>query len=133
MFFVSMIVVGAIFAIIDAVWLKLASTFYKKEIGSLLLKKPNLKVAVLFYVLYVAGVTLLVVHPAVLSGDGLISYVAVNSALLGAFAYATYDLTNLATLKGWSAKLVVVDIIWGIVVTSVSASLGYLILANWIF
>lgn len=130
MLFVSLISFGIVFLILDAIWLKGMSGFYKKEVGSLLLKKPNMKAAVLFYLLYVVVVTLLVVYPAVTGGGNLTGYVALNAGLLGLLAYATYDLTNMATLKDWSWKLVVVDILWGMIATAGAASVAYVIVRS---
>lgn len=127
MFFAALISFGLIFFFIDAIWLKSTNNFYKKEIGGLLLKKPNMVAAILFYLIYVIIVTLLVVYPAAASGQNLLGYVALNAGLLGLLAYATYDLTNMATLKEWSWKLVAIDIVWGTVLTSAAASAAYVI------
>lgn len=106
MLFASLVSFGLIFLILDAIWLKGMSGFYKKEVGSLLLKKPDVRAATIFYLMYVTVVTLLVIYPAIVSTGNLTGYVALNAGLLGLLAYATYDLTNMATLKGWSWKLV---------------------------
>ena len=128
-FFLSFIVVAIIFAAVDAVWLKLSNPFYRKEIGSLLLKVPNFTAAVIFYVLYVIGVVVFAVNPALEEGSILVGMG--YGALFGLMTYATYDLTNMATLKGWSKKVVIVDMIWGVFVTTLATSGAYLILNQW--
>lgn len=125
------IVAGIIMGIIDAVWLsQIANSFYKSQIGPLLLDKPNLTAAAIFYVVYVVGVVLLVINPAIEKQS--LGHAALYGAIFGGVAYATYDLTNLATLKGWTTSLVVVDIIWGVILTSVVASATYWIVKTWI-
>ena len=128
-FFLSFIVVAIIFAAVDAVWLKLSNPFYRKEIGSLLLKVPNFTAAVIFYILYVIGVVVFAVNPALEEGSILVGMG--YGALFGLMTYATYDLTNMATLKGWSKKVVIVDMIWGVFVTTLATSGAYLILNQW--
>ncbi len=131
MLIITIIVLGIVFAIIDAAWLKLTRGFYQKEIGKLLLKKPNMIAAVIFYVIYTIGVALLVVEPAI-EGHWQLGELLARAALVGGLSYATYDLTNLATIKGWSARVVVIDIIWGIFVTSAASAVTYGIM-NWLF
>jgi uncharacterized membrane protein len=130
MLFVTFIAFGLIFLLLDILWLKSIGNFYKKQLGSLLLKKPNMKAAILFYVLYVTLITILVIYPAASSGNALLGYVALNAALLGLLAYATYDLTNMATLKNWSWKLVAIDIIWGMAATAGAASAAYVVVTG---
>ena len=127
----AFVVTGAIFASIDAVWLKLTAPFYKKEFGSLLRSVPNFTVAIIFYLLYVLGIVVFVLDPALSSGEWW--QVAIRGALFGVIAYATYDLTNLATLKKWSVKVTIIDLAWGSVVTSTSATLAYLVIKAWLF
>lgn len=128
-FLVGFIVVALIFAVIDAVWLKLSSGFYQREIGGLLLEKPNFPAAIIFYAIYVMGIVVFAVMPALNENSWAVA--AGYGALLGLVAYATYDLTNLATLKNWSHKVVVIDMLWGTIVTALSATVAYLILSSW--
>lgn len=117
---------GIVFLAIDAVWLStMASRFYKPQLGDLMTNQPNWPAAVLFYLLYVAGVVLFVVQPALASGRWT-SALAMG-ALFGLVAYGTYDLTNQATLRDWPALLTVVDLAWGTVLTAVAATAGFLI------
>lgn len=105
-------------AVIDALWLGLiAPAFYKKHIGFIMADKPNWIAAVAFYLIFILGVTVFVVYPGWRDGHSLLK-IGLMGALLGLVAYATYDLTNHATLKNWPAIVTVVDIIWGTVLTA---------------
>ncbi len=125
--FVLHFLVGAgLFLAIDAVWLGLvAPKFYRKHIGDLLADKPNLVAAAVFYVLYMIGVVVFAINPA-LEEDSLQRALGLG-ALLGLVMYATYDLTNQATLKIWSTKVTVVDMIWGSLITATVSALTFLI------
>ena len=115
-----------VFCGLDFLWLGyVAKGYYQAQVGALLLDKPNLPVAALFYALYVTGILVFAVLPALDAGSW--SKALLNGALFGLFAYATYDLTNLATLNGWSAGLAVLDLVWGAIVTGVSATAGFLV------
>ena len=94
---------------LDIVWLMLAvPRLYRPQMGSLLADQPNLAVAAIFYLLYVVGIVVFVVLPAVGSGSWL-SALGLG-ALLGLVAYGTYDFTNLATLRGWPVTLSFIDV-----------------------
>jgi uncharacterized membrane protein len=109
----------------DFLWLgALAKEFYQREIGALMLARPNFAVAALFYAMYAAATLYFAIVPAL--ADGGWTRAALNGALLGLCAYATYDLTNLATLKGWSMSIVIVDIAWGTALTAIIAATGTL-------
>jgi uncharacterized membrane protein len=109
--------------VIDFIWLTNASNFlYKPKLGPLLLEKPVLWVAALFYLLYAVGIAGLVLRPAV--AEGSIITALWMGALLGLVAYGTYDLTNQATIKGWSLTVTVVDMAWGAFVTGVVSAFG---------
>lgn len=119
------LIFGTVFGIFDAIWLKSAMPLYKKEMGGLLLEKPNMVAAIIFYVIYVLGVAYFILLPA----ENWVSAL-LPGMLFGLVAYATYDLTNLATLKNWSKKLVGIDLLWGTFATGVGAVLAYA-LASW--
>ncbi len=107
--------------LLDFVWLGfVAKKLYWSEMGKLLLDKPNMVPALIFYVIYVIGVVVLVVNPALTKDSWL--YALGLGAFFGFVAYATYDLTNLSTMKGFSAKIVVIDMIWGALLTAVVAA-----------
>jgi uncharacterized membrane protein len=113
-----------VFCCCDFVWLGwIAKDYYQSQIGGLLLLQPNWGAAVAFYAIFAAGICLFCILPAIDAAS--LAKAALLGALLGALAYATYDLSNLATLKGWSAALSLVDIAWGAFVTAISASAGF--------
>jgi uncharacterized membrane protein len=97
MVIVQFLVVATAFAVVDAIWLRTMNRFYRGQIGELLASRPNLGYAVVFYVIYIVGILFFALRPALDDGNWLtaVGY----GAALGAFAYATYDLTNAATLK----------------------------------
>lgn len=108
----------------DAVWLSvLMRDFYKTELGPLMRENPRLAAAGLFYAVYVVGIVVFAIRPA-LDGGGW-GRALIMGGLFGFFAYFTYDMVNYATLKGYSLRLVLVDTAWGIVVTGSSALAGY--------
>ncbi|MBI5357642.1 DUF2177 family protein [Candidatus Saccharibacteria bacterium] len=116
-----------LFGLFDAIWLSVvANGFYKSKIGHLLADKPNFTVAITFYLIYIFAIIYFVVYPAI-NGQSSIWEVALKGAILGFVMYATYDLTNHATLKNWPAVLTVVDMAWGTIVTASVATITYLI------
>jgi uncharacterized membrane protein len=130
-FIIRIVVAGGVMGIFDAFWLTVvASKFYKSQIGGLLLEKPNMTAAVIFYVIYEIGIVAFVLSPA-LEKDSW-QYALGYGALFGFVAYATYDLTNLSTLKGFTTKLVVVDMIWGVCLTAAVSVISYGIIKQWI-
>ena len=109
---------------LDLLWLGLvARGFYQSQLGPLLLDRPALVPAVAFYLLYAVGIVIFALAPAV--ADGRPSTALLYGALFGLFAYATYDLTNLATLRGFPPAVAVVDVAWGAAVTAASAWAGF--------
>lgn len=123
---VKLLAAGAIMGVLDFFWLGfIAKKLYYSELGGLLLSKPNMTAALAFYVIYVIGVVMFVISPALAKHD--IWYALGMGALFGLVAYATYDLTNLATLKGFSTKIVVIDLIWGMALTAVVAAGTFLV------
>jgi uncharacterized membrane protein len=116
---------GVFFIVVDVLWLALVmSRLFKAEIGELLLDQPRVLPAVLFYALYPVGLAVFGVLPGLAAQQWLRA--AVLSALFGLLAYATYDLTNLATLKAWSAKIALIDIVWGSALSFAAGWVGYL-------
>jgi len=110
-----------IFLIIDLVWLGMISKpFYQRSIGHLMADDFRMGAAFLFYVFYVVGIVYFCVSGAV---DWKAA--AINGALFGFFCYATYDMTNYATLRDWPLRMVVVDIVWGTVLTATTAGAGF--------
>lgn len=122
-FIVTYIAIAVVFFALDFCWLSIAADrLYRPEIGGLMLARPNLQVAGLFYALYVAGIAVLVVMP---NAAGPWWATTLAGALLGLVAYGTYDLTNLSTLKSWPAPMSFVDMAWGMVLTAAAATAGY--------
>jgi len=108
------------FGVLDALWLRWAlPNFYRPNIGELLADNARLAPAAVFYLAYIGGIVWFAVRPALANGLGS---AALNGALLGALCYATYDLTNQATLKVWPVQVTVVDILWGGFATCVAAT-----------
>tara|TARA_R110002051_G_scaffold308876_2_gene381150 strand:+ start:60 stop:473 length:414 start_codon:yes stop_codon:yes gene_type:complete len=117
---------GVTFAAIDAVWLTtMTDRFYKPLLGPILAPVPDMRAAVVFYLISIFGTVFLAVLPALRAGSW--RRATLNGAVLGFVAYATYDLTNQATLAQWSTQLTIVDICWGTVLTAVSATGGYFV------
>lgn len=115
---------------LDAVWLTLAADrLYRPLLGDMILPTFRLAPAILFYVLYVAGAVFFAVRPALAAGRWAVA--AGNGALLGFFCYATYDLTNQATLKTWSTTVTIFDMGWGTLLTACTATAGYLAASRW--
>ena len=115
---------AACFLVMDFAWLMLASPLlYKPMLGALLAPSPSLTIAGLFYAVYVVGLVVFVVIPAVNSGSWVMALGL--GALLGLIAYGTYDITNLATLKEWPLAVSMIDLAWGTTVSAVASLAGY--------
>jgi uncharacterized membrane protein len=107
----------ATFLAIDAVWLGVvARKFYARHIGFLLAPKPNWAAAIVFYLIFILGIVVFVVQPG-LKADSL-KFTLGRAMLFGLVTYATYDLTNHATVKGWPAIVTYVDLAWGMALTT---------------
>ena len=113
--------------IMDAIWLTTMSKFYAKHFGSLMADHPVWIAAIIFYIIYIIGIVVFVVSPALSLSLPWYS-VLLRGALFGIVAYATYDLTNQATLAGWSPLVTVIDLAWGACLTGVGSVVAYLFL-----
>ena len=110
------------FIVIDGIWLLFISkNLYQSEIGHLMADKAKLIPAIIFYLIFLVGLVYFVINPAIVSKD--IVKLLFSAALFGLITYATYDLTNLATLKNWPIKITIIDLIWG---TSLSTLVSYI-------
>ena len=119
-----------VFFIVDMIWLGgVAKGFYRRHLHLLLSTDVNWTAAVIFYLIYVAGIIFFAVRPAI-AVDSL-AQAALLGALFGFVTYATYDLTNLALIKDWPIVIVVVDILWGICLCTLVAAISF-ILAKWL-
>jgi uncharacterized membrane protein len=114
--------------ILDAAWLGLiAPAFYKKHVGFIMASKPNWYATVAFYLVFILGVTLFVVYPGWNNADSYIK-IALMGALFGLVTYATYDLTNQATLKNWPVIVTAVDLVWGTVLIAAVSTVAVVLL-----
>jgi uncharacterized membrane protein len=124
--FVTYLSVAGTFIAMDMVWLKtMAERLYRPVLGDLLRAEPNLLAASLFYALYPLGLLGFAVLPAHEEGSALRAFA--SGMMFGCFTYATYDLTNQATLRSWSTTVTVADICWGSLLAGFSAWFGYLV------
>ncbi len=115
-----------VFFAVDLVWLGvIAKKLYNQYLGYILADNVNWAAAIIFYLLFILGLVYFAVNPA-RENDSVVLALR-NGALFGFFCYATYDLTNLATLKDWPLKITIIDLIWGTFVGASSATLGYLL------
>lgn len=113
------------FLVIDMVWLAfVARAFYQKQLGFLLRDQPNWWAAISFYLLFVAGIVVFAIAPS-LQADSLLKALLLGS-FFGLVTYATYDLTNHATVKNWPWIVTVVDLCWGSVLAASVSCIGYL-------
>lgn len=127
----SYVLTSVVFFAIDMVWLGfLAKNLYRKHLFGLLADQVNWTAAIVFYLLFIVGIFVFVIVPAV-EKNSLITALWLG-AFFGIVTYATYDLTNLATLKNWPVAIVFIDIAWGAVLTSLVSIAGYGI-HKWIF
>lgn len=121
--------VALVMVVLDMLWLGLiAKSLYQRGIGHLMAEQPRILAAVAFYALYAIGLLVFAVMPQ--AGDSAWSRTMIKGALFGFFAYATYDLSNLATLRNWPVGLTLVDMAWGTVLSAMSAVVGKAAL-NW--
>jgi uncharacterized membrane protein len=123
---IAYVATGVVFLAIDAIWLTLAAQrLYRPLMGDMLLESFRPVPAMLFYLIYIAGIVFFAVAPALASERWTTA--ALYGAFLGFFAYATYDLTNQATLRNWPAVVTVADLCWGTFLTASAATIGFLI------
>lgn len=118
-----------LFILIDLVWIKMIMRpIFERSIGSIMLPDPHMGAALAFFVLYQAGLLYFAVIPAAEAGTWTIA--ALHGALLGIIAYGTYETTNLATLKGWTLKMAIVDVGWGASLSALIATVGFFVLSG---
>ena len=120
---ISFIFVSTIFLIIDVLWLSITvKSLYRPALGDLLKDKPVMWAAVLFYIIYMIGLALIILKPA-LANDSILQALW-TGVVFGVVAYGTYNLTNMATIKNWSPSIVWIDMIWGGLLTGFSSAVG---------
>ena len=116
-----------VFLVIDLIWLGLVSKdFYQQELGYIMSDSPNWVVAFIFYVIFIFGLLFFVLNPALKSGS--FKEALLKGLFFGLISYATYNLTNYATLKDWPLSLTIVDLIWGTTLGGLVSSISFLIL-----
>lgn len=115
-----------VFFAIDILWLALvAKKIYQEELGFIMSPKPNWIAAIVFYLIFILGIVFFVIHPAIIKDSW--SYALFVGMFFGFITYATYDLTNLATLKDWPLKITIIDMIWGTSLGGLVSFLTFLI------
>jgi len=127
---ISYLLTFVVFLMVDMLWLGvIAKNTYQKYLGGFLSDNVNWTAAVIFYLIFVVGISIFAIYPAV--NKGSVFNAILMGALFGFFTYATYDLTNLATLKGWPLTIVFIDILWGTTLSAIVSFSGYYII-KWI-
>lgn len=117
-------ITAVVFFLIDMIWLGVvAKGFYARHLGHLLREQVNWPAAVAFYLVYIAGIQVFVVGPALI-GDWRMGHAALLGGMLGFFAYCTFDLTALALFKSWPLQVAAVDICWGTLLTAVTTTMA---------
>lgn len=114
-----------VFVLIDAIWLWAARGFYSSQIGFLMKTNVNWLAAVIFYLLFIVGLVVFVISPALGKDSWL--HALLYGALFGLITYATYDLTNLATIKNWPLLITAVDLTWGAAVAASVSVISFFI------
>jgi uncharacterized membrane protein len=121
---IAYVVTALVFGGLDFVWLSsTGATLYKPVLGDLVLDKPRLAPAAVFYVLYIFGLVWFAILPGLEAGRW--SKALINGVLFGLVAYATYDLTNQATLKVWSMRITLIDLGWGAFASATACTVSY--------
>ncbi len=119
------LITTGIFFAIDMLWLGvIAKNFYREKLSFIFTGQVNWAAAIIFYLIYIAGILYFAILPEIHTGNW--KMVLLNGAILGFLCYATYDLTNMATIKQWPLTVVIVDIIWGTILTGSVAVISYL-------
>lgn len=122
----SYFLTAIVFFAIDLLWLGLiAKNLYNKYLGTFLADQVNWTAAIIFYLLFIIGIFIFAILPAVEKNS--LQYAIIYGALFGFFTYATYDLTNLATLKDWPTTIVFIDMAWGAILSGSVATAGFFI------
>lgn len=117
---------SVVFFIIDMIWLGLiAKNFYAKSLEGFLSDQVNWPAAIIFYFIFIAGISFFAIYPAVEKNS--LQLAVIYGLLFGFFTYSTYDLTNYATLNNWPLKVVLVDIAWGSILSGMVSVSGFFI------
>ena len=123
----NFLITFVVFMTIDLIWLGIvAKKLYNKYLGYIMSKNINWIAAIVFYIVFVIGILMFVIYPA-LAKDS-IQYLILYGMAYGFITYATYDLTNLATLKDWPIEITIIDLIWGTTLSTLTSYFSYLII-----
>lgn len=126
---IAYITVLVVMGIMDGAWLSFAtSRLYKPGIGHLMGDKPVALAALIFYLLYAAGVTYLLTLPGLVTGNA--ANAALRGAVFGLVAYGTYDLTSLTIMRNWPLNVTIIDMLWGAIITAAAAGISVLVTAK---
>jgi uncharacterized membrane protein len=119
------------FFLADMAWLgTMAPRFYRPTLGDIAISGVNRAPAMVFYALYPVGLLIFATSPALKSGS--ITTAAVYGALFGFFTYATYDLTNYATLRNWTLQLTLVDVSWGTILAAITSAVTFWVVSKFV-
>ena len=122
---VAWVATALAFAGLDAIWLsQMGPRFYRPIIGDLMSARFDAPNTIAFYLIYVSGIVFFAVLPGIEKAS--LAKAVINGAALGFIAYATYDLSNQATLRGWDVKLTLIDMAWGTALTAIASAVGYI-------
>ncbi len=117
----------AVFLLIDMVWLLvLSKKLYSEKLGYIMAKNPNLSAALIFYMIFIAGLMFFVIQPSLAAGNW--QHAMYAGLFFGLVTYATYDLTNLATIKDWPISITIIDLIWGSFISAATALISFKII-----
>lgn len=123
-FIIAYIATLIAFILFDIIWLGvITKNLYSSEIGHLMSEKVNYFAAIAFYLVFITGIVVLAIMPGLEAGN--IKKTIINAAVLGFVSYATYDLTNFATLKDWPLRVVLIDITWGAFISTTTSIVGF--------
>ena len=125
------LVTVVVFFLVDIIWLGVISkNLYKEYLGHLMAPKVNWPAALVFYLLFIAGLLFFVIDPALVKSS--LWYAVAAGGFFGLITYGTYDLTNLATLKDWPPTITLIDLAWGTFLNAATSGLTYLIADRWL-
>lgn len=123
-FLVAYLITAIVFLVIDYIWLGFVmKDYFQEQLGHLMADEVNFGIAAIFYLFFAAGIVVLAVFPALESGSWVKA--AYLGAIIGAMAYGTYDITNMATLRDWPTQMSVIDIAWGTSLTALCSVAGF--------
>jgi uncharacterized membrane protein len=126
------LIATVIFFGLDMLWLGvIAKNLYRQKLGFIMSGEVNWPAALIFYLLFIAGIIYFVINPAIQAGNWQLAFL--NGALLGGLCYATYDLTNMATIAKWPLVITILDIAWGMILTATVSVATCFIAMKWIY